>query len=104
LSDAAAHCDNADSLAGDYPRTRDQATAGLMGCVNHLRRRFEEGVESAQGLLDDQGQVIEGEVNLDPACKSVEDAENRANCVSIEGLGRVVHGAQDFYAHSNWGR
>jgi hypothetical protein len=39
LSDPAAHCDNADFVAGDYPRTRDQATDSLMDCVNHLRMR-----------------------------------------------------------------
>jgi hypothetical protein len=22
--------------------------------------------------------------------------------MTLEGLGRVLHGAQDFYAHSNW--
>jgi hypothetical protein len=26
----------------------------------------------------------------------------RAKCDAIEGLGRALHGAQDFYAHSNW--
>ena len=58
LSDPAAHCDNADFLEGGYPRTRDQATASLVACVNHLRTRFGEGVEAARGLLDDQGQVL----------------------------------------------
>ena len=59
-------------------------------------------MDSAQGLLDDQGQVIAGEVNPDPECNPREDAEDRAKCVALEGLGRVLHGAQDFYAHSNW--
>ena len=36
LSDPAAHCDNADFVAGGYPRTRDQATASLMDCVHLL--------------------------------------------------------------------
>ena len=102
LSDPAAHCDNADFVAGGYPRTRDQATASLMDCVNQLRAQFEEGVDSAQGLLDDQGQVIADEVTLDPECNPHERAENRAKCASLEGLGRALHTAQDFYAHSNW--
>ncbi|HEX3305719.1 MAG TPA: hypothetical protein VHS32_05700, partial [Streptosporangiaceae bacterium] len=33
LSLPAAHCDNADFLAGDYPRTRDEATTTLLDCV-----------------------------------------------------------------------
>src|SRR6476646_9440137 len=63
LSDPAAHCDNADFLEGRYPRTRDQATASLVACVNHMRTRFAEGVEAARGLLDDQGQVIPRQVS-----------------------------------------
>jgi hypothetical protein len=102
LSNPAAHCDNADFVAGSYPRARDQATASLMDCVNHMRSRLVESVDSARGLIDDQGRVIAGEVNLDPECNPREQAEDRAKCASLEGLGRVLHGAQDFYAHSNW--
>ena len=102
LSDPAAHCDNADFLEGGYPRTRDQATASLVACVNHMRTRFAEGVEAAQGLLDDQGQVNPGAVNLQPPCRSHRDSEDRAKCLAMEGLGRALHGTQDFYAHSNW--
>jgi hypothetical protein len=28
--------------------------------------------------------------------------DNRAKCQAIEGFGRALHGAQDFYSHSNW--
>ena len=49
LSDPAAHCDNADFLEGGYPRIRDQATASLVACVNHMRTRFGEGVEAPRG-------------------------------------------------------
>jgi hypothetical protein len=45
LSDPTAHCDNADYLAGGDRPTRDQATAALMDCVNHLRNRFREDTE-----------------------------------------------------------
>ena len=102
LSDPAAHCDNADFLDGGYPRIHDQATASLVACVNHMRTRFAEGVEAALGLLDDQGQVNPSAVNLQPPCRSHRDSEDRAKCLAMEGLGRALHGAQDFYAHSNW--
>jgi hypothetical protein len=49
LSDPAAHCDNADFLEGEYPRTRNEATASVVACVNHMRMRFGEGVDAAQG-------------------------------------------------------
>jgi len=102
VSDPAAHCDNADYVAGGYPRTREKATASLMDCLNQLRTRFREAVDNAKNLLDDQGQVIGGEVNLDPECNGRQREEDRAKCASIEGLGRVLHGVQDFYSHSNW--
>src|SRR5688572_20099935 len=72
ISVPAAHCDNADFLEASYPRTRDQASAGLVQCVDHLRSRFAEGVEGAAGLLDDSGAIVEGEVELVPECRGVE--------------------------------
>ena len=102
LSDPTAHCDNADFHPGGYPHTRDQATAAVMDCLRHLRSRFTEGVDSAGGLLDDQGRAIDAEVRIEPECKPGDRAEGRAKCASLEGFGRVLHGAQDFYAHSNW--
>jgi hypothetical protein len=102
LSNPAAHCDNADFLTGRYPRVRDEATAALVDCVNQMRARFDASVDSAQGLLDGQDQVIAEEVNPEPECNPREDAETRAKCAALEGFGRVLHGAQDFYAHSNW--
>ena len=103
IADPTAHCDNADFLEVDnYPRTREQATAGLLGCVSHLQGRFGEAVVAAAALLDGDGQIIGDEVNLDAECKVFDVAEKRAKCESLEAFGRVLHGAQDFYAHSNW--
>ena len=102
LSDPAAHCDGADFVAGGYPRSREEATASLMECVSKMRISFGEAVDSARWLLDDQGEVIPSEVNLDPECKAHENAEQRAKCTSVEAFGRLLHGAQDFYSHSNW--
>jgi hypothetical protein len=102
LSDPTAHCDNSDFHAGDYPRTRDQATATVMDCLRHLRSRFGAAVDNAHGLLDDQGRPIDAEARLEPECKLGDRTEVRAKCASLEGFGRVLHGAQDFYAHSNW--
>ena len=112
ISDPRAHCDNADYLAadylgadylnGDYPLTRDQATAGLLECVDHLRSRQAEAVLAAGGLLDEQGQIVPAEVTFDPECRQFDAAEMRAKCITLEAFGRVLHGSQDFYAHSNW--
>lgn len=102
ISDPAAHCDNADFLSGSYPHTREQATAQLVNCVNHLRTRLREGVDSAENLLDEQDHIVGDQVLLDADCKFFGTARDSAKCESIEGLGRVLHGVQDFYSHSNW--
>src|SRR3954452_12751876 len=102
LSLPAAHCDNVDFLAGDYPRTRDQATSTLIDCVKQLQLRFREGLESAGAILDGKGDVLPEEVGVDPECDFADSGDARAKCGVLEGFGRVLHGAQDFYAHSNW--
>jgi hypothetical protein len=102
ISVPAAHCDNADFLEVSYPRTRLQATAGLVDCVDHLRDRFAEAVDGAGALLDVEGRIVEEEVDLDVECRVFEAAEGRARCAVLEAFGRVLHGVQDFYAHSNW--
>lgn len=102
VSDPAAHCDDADFLAGAYPQSRDAATTALLACVDHLRLRFREAVEGAAGLLDDDGRIIGAEVLLDTDCVPGAATERRAKCRVLEGFGRALHGAQDFYSHSNW--
>jgi hypothetical protein len=102
LSDPAAHCDNADFLAGPYPQTRQQATDALTACVDHLRSRYRQAVDSAVDLLTTTGRIDRPAVTVESGCRFSEAAERRAKCNVIEGLGRLLHGAQDFYAHSNW--
>jgi len=102
IADPRAHCDNADFLDGEYPRTLESATEGLVDCVNHLRARFGEAVVAAGALLDTEGRIVSGEVDLDAECSVFDAAERRAKCATLESFGRALHGAQDFYAHSNW--
>jgi len=98
-----AHCDDADFLnVPGYPQTRAAATAALMNCVTHLRGRFAQGVSGAAGLLDGDGELIGSEVDLTTDCTFFGGVPGRAKCNAIEGLGRALHGAQDFYSHSNW--
>ncbi|HEY6596382.1 MAG TPA: CinY protein [Asanoa sp.] len=102
VSNPAAHCDDADFLVGGYPQTRDRATTSLLDCVNHLRGRFREAVDSAKDLLDEEGHIVGAEVSLDTDCDLDAHTEQRAKCEALEGFGRALHGAQDFYSHSNW--
>jgi len=99
----AAHCDNADFLdIPGYPQPRAAATANLLACVAHLRMRFWRGIDGASGLFDRDGELIGPEVDLSAGCTFVGGFAGKAKCNAIEGLGRALHGAQDFYSHSNW--
>ncbi|KAF1960389.1 hypothetical protein CC80DRAFT_590645 [Byssothecium circinans] len=108
--DSEAHCDDADFLnIPGYPRTRGEATAQLQRCVDHLRMRFIQGVNGAGRMVDDDNKVIEDEVDLlsSDYCDfshrdASDDTSNRAKCTALEGLGRALHGTEDFYSHSNW--
>lgn len=104
-----AHCDNADFFDSvSYPRTRAQATAQLQACVNHLRLRFEEGIDASEKIVDKDARIVAPEVDLSTLdCRfSFPMLQmhmfSRSKCSAIEGFGRALHGIQDFYAHSNW--
>jgi len=110
-----AHCDNADfldsyayGLGVAYPRTREEATAQLQACTNHLRTRFIEGIDAADNMVDQDARIVGPEVDISRTdCRfSFPELQmhifSRSKCSAIEGFGRALHGVQDFYAHSNW--
>ncbi|KAH7087744.1 hypothetical protein FB567DRAFT_621777 [Paraphoma chrysanthemicola] len=105
----AAHCDDADFLdIPFYPQPRWEATAKLQTCVDHLRMRFGQGIRGSDRMLDGN-KIIPGEVDivtLGP-CRffhrgTTHNTLGRAKCIALEGLGRALHGTEDFYSHSNW--
>lgn len=99
-----AHCDDADYLPDtpDYPQTREQATAQLIACRSHLQGRFRQAVTAAAGMLDGRGRIIAAQVDLTKSCTFTGQFAGRAKCGVLEGLGRDLHGTEDFYSHSNW--
>ncbi|PSN67720.1 hypothetical protein BS50DRAFT_347821 [Corynespora cassiicola Philippines] len=106
---AQAHCDNADFLdVPGYPQQRWQADSQLQICVNHLRRRFRQGVQATRRLLDKDDRIVTREAEIKSYCDFNhrdtldDDPSARAKCVALEGLGRALHGIEDFYSHSNW--
>jgi hypothetical protein len=109
-SKAAAHCDEADYLnpglyprVKRYPRRRAVADRFLLACRTELQRRFRQGRDAAGGLLDTQGRLLPGEVDLSVlSCTFLAGISGRAKCDVFDGLGRALHGVQDFYTHSNW--
>ncbi len=97
---------------GGQNREHERITRAALGCspdtlldlecVNQMRLRFREGVEGVGAILDGNGEVLPEEVSLDTECNYAAAEDARAKCTSIEAFGRALHGAQDFYAHSNW--
>jgi hypothetical protein len=103
IGNPAAHCDDADFLnVPGYPQSRADANVALRACINHLRQRFAQGIDEASRLLDANGELLGDEVELRSDCRFNDIFAGRAKCAAIEGLGRALHGVQDFYAHSNW--
>lgn len=98
-----AHCDDADYLdVPGYPMSREQATEALKSCIKHLHSRFDQGINGAGAMTDPFGRLVPDQVDLKDYCTFSGGFKGRAKCNSIEGFGRALHGAQDFYSHSNW--
>nr|WP_163017292.1 CinY protein [Streptomyces chartreusis] len=102
ILDFEAHCDDADFLdRPGYPQSRSQATAALQACISHLKEDFRSGVNNAASIVS-AGRIQSNEVSLSPSCTFTMGVHGRSKCNSLEGLGRALHGVQDFYSHSNW--
>ncbi|MFF0415351.1 hypothetical protein ACFYUY_33570 [Kitasatospora sp. NPDC004745] len=99
------HCDNADYLDprydGRYPRSRQQADAEIIDCIDGSVHNFKRAVAAADRLVDANGHVLAAQTSLSPAC-TWNDQPGRAKCEVLEDLGRGWHQIEDFYAHSNW--
>jgi hypothetical protein len=46
--------------------------------------------------------VVPAQVQLRSGCTFDNTYSGTAKCNALEGFGRALHGAQDFYSHSNW--
>jgi hypothetical protein len=110
-----AHCDDADyidyakhGLNGTYPRSKDDRNKVVIECYNFLKSKFTAGIDSAAELLDENGNLKSDEVSLasnegkESTCTFLGGWSNRAKCDVYDGLGRALHGVEDFYSHSNW--
>jgi hypothetical protein len=64
---------------------------------------MQQGVSAAEALLNNKDQIVSAEVDLARDCTfGPISVSGRAKCNALEGLGRAIHGVQDFYSHSNW--
>lgn len=102
-----AHCDDGDHLdTPGYPQDEGSAQVHLMACWHHLQDDFDAGVTGAGGLLGANNVLRGDQVSLYTNCPfkltSPPAGQGTAKCRALEGLGRALHGVQDFYSHSNW--
>jgi hypothetical protein len=95
------HCDNADVLAGGYPRTRPRATVALVKCRTHLQRSMNEAVVASARMVDANDWIFARTVDPGRPWTFVLGIGGHAKCDALEAFGRVLHDAQDFYSHSN---
>jgi hypothetical protein len=99
-TDPVAHCDDADHLdKPGYPQAAAKASAQLLACLHHLEGDFKAAVAAADGVTDPKGNLIAAQVGPGYCNPGRED---RAKCQVILRFGEALHGAQDFYSHSNW--
>lgn len=96
-TNAAAHCDDADYLdQPGYPRTRAQASEKLIECVTHLKGRLDQALTASKDIVAN-GMVPDGS---SVQCFGI--ATVASKCNTLKEFGGVLHGVQDFYAHSNY--
>jgi hypothetical protein len=108
---AEAHCDNADYFKERlYPHSPSEAERQFQACVSYLTRRFDRGVSVAENMVAPKQQIAQqaslpssNSTRSDGRCLfSADDGTGNAKCDVLLAFGRMLHGAEDFYAHSNW--
>jgi hypothetical protein len=105
------HCDDADYLPGaPYQRT-DAARAlhAIDACVTLFGQHMNEAVDAAGGLADN-GKINVKQADATEPCPwdlsrsiGVEIGTPSAKCKVVDGFGRALHAAEDFWSHTNWG-
>jgi hypothetical protein len=110
LGNPAAHCDNADYLpdAPYQPSDARRAVRAIDECASLFGRHLDQAV-SAAGRLADASRIINSQADATVACPWALTGiaggnlgSTTAKCQVVEGLGRALHAAEDFWAHSNW--
>lgn len=105
-----AHCDAADYLPGKpyQPSDAERAVKAIDECVDLFGEHIDQAVEAAGGLATDKG-VNYSQSDSTDACPwdlsgsvGVDVGSATAKCKVVDGLGRALHAAEDFWSHSNW--
>jgi hypothetical protein len=105
------HCDDADYLPGaPYQRIEaSRALSAIQNCVRLFGRHVEEAVDAA-GALADAGKINFKQADATEPCPwdlsrsvGIEIGTPSAKCKVVDGFGRALHAAEDFWSHTNWG-
>ncbi len=105
LGPAAKHCDDADYLAvAGYPRSRAQADKALDSCIHLYALQLDRAVVAAGKLVDSHNQLDVRQTDIRGCVFGWKPRPRQpARCEVLNGLGRALHLAEDFWSHSNWG-
>jgi hypothetical protein len=111
IGHGSAHCDDADYLPGEPYQRSDAARAvnAIDACVDLFGRHIEQAVDAAGGLANER-QIFYSQADATDACPwdisgsaGIEVGTPSAKCKVVDGLGRALHAAEDFWSHTNWG-
>lgn len=109
----ARHCDNAD-YGYDVTHSQAEAWAELTNCLAYFQQYMQFAVDSAAGLLNEDGTINGDQAVITNAFGTSFDAcslpdpakghtsNDTAKCNVFNGLGRALHLYEDFWSHSNW--
>jgi hypothetical protein len=111
IGHGAAHCDAADYLPGKpyQPSDAQRAVQAIDDCVDLFGDHIGEAVDAAAGLASDKGINALQSDATDPCpwdvsgSAGIEVGTPTAKCKVVNGLGRALHAAEDFWSHTNWG-
>jgi hypothetical protein len=102
LFEAAAHCDNGDTLDfSGYPQDRETAAKILSSCRQWMMDHLRVAVEAGGQLVNAAGAINSPQKFEKTACAFNGKLET-TKCNVLAALGLVFHAAQDFYSHTNW--
>lgn len=115
------HCDDGDYLSNvNYPQSEQAALDNINRCVRYYQELLERAVDYAGALVvevpvngSNELRVNDGvftmtsgaTISPDHVCRFRYSmtADVNAKCDVINGIGRALHLAEDFWSHTNWG-
>lgn len=111
IGHGSAHCDDADYLPGKpyQPDDARRAVKAIDDCVDLFGDHVRQAVDAA-GELADGRRINYSQADATDKCPwdltgsaGINIGSTSAKCKVVDGLGRALHAAEDFWSHTNWG-